>query len=672
MAVLQMQKLYICALKSNRKQLLEDLQRRGLVQIEASGEEDPLFQRMDTAPMRTGYEKRARTAEDALKVLDQYAPEKRGMLDSLNGKTEISLADYEKNVKQQEQSLSIASHILALQKKLTESRAQQSRLLASRESLVPWMRLDLPLDARGTKTTAILLGALPGQWTLEQLQSALAEDAPGLEAFDLEILGSDPTQTCIFAACLRADSGQMEDALRKNGFARPSVQSSLTPSAYDEKLRKKYEESLSEEQALLSELASLSTERGRLRFLSDYYTMRADKYRVLGQLLQSRHVFFITGYIPKQNAARLKSHLEDAYCCTAELEDIPADESAPVLLRNNGFSAPTEGVVTSYGLPHKGEIDPTGIMAVFYYFFFGLMLSDAGYGILMTVGCFIFLKKYPRMAQGLKNMLTMFMYCGISTTFWGIMFGGYFGDVIPVVARTFFHTELTIPAVWFVPLDDPMRLLMFSFLFGIIHLFTGLAIKGFLLIRDRKYMDCLCEVGFWYMLLIGLILMLLPSDMFASMAGVTLIFPAWLNLLAKILAITGALGIVLMTGRRRKNFGLRLALGAYELYGATSWLSDVLSYSRLLALGLATGVIASVINTMGAMAGGGVIGAIAFVLIFLVGHTLNLAINLLGAYVHTNRLQYVEFFGKFYEGGGDEFHPFSADSSKYFKIKEEN
>ena len=166
MAVLQMQKLYICALKSNRKQILEDLQRRGLVQIEASGEEDPLFQRMDTAPMRTGYEKRARTAEDALKVLDQYAPEKRGMLDSLNGKTEISLADYEKNVKQQEQSLSIASHILALQKKLTESRAQQSRLLASRESLVPWMRLDLPLDARGTRTTAILLGALPGQWSL--------------------------------------------------------------------------------------------------------------------------------------------------------------------------------------------------------------------------------------------------------------------------------------------------------------------------------------------------------------------------------------------------------------------------------------------------------------------------------------------------------------------------
>ena len=174
------------------------------------------------------------------------------------------------------------------------------------------------------------------------------------------------------------------------------------------------------------------------------------------------------------------------------------------------------------------------------------------------------------------------------------------------------------------------------------------------------------------MMLIGLILMLLPSDMFASMASVTLVFPPWLNLLSKILAAVGAVGIVLMTGRRRKNFGLRLALGAYELYGVTSWLSDVLSYSRLLALGLATGVIASVINTMGAMVGSGVVGMIAFIFIFLVGHTLNLAINLLGAYVHTNRLQYVEFFGKFYEGGSEGFHPFSASSSKYFNIKEEN
>lgn len=175
-------------------------------------------------------------------------------------------------------------------------------------------------------------------------------------------------------------------------------------------------------------------------------------------------------------------------------------------------------------------------------------------------------------------------------------------------------------------------------------------------------MDFFCDVVLWYALLIGLILPLIPTDIFASIMGSKVVFPAALNTLAKVLAIIGALGLVLMSGRANKNPALRIALGAYDLYNITGWLSDVLSYSRLLALGLATGVIASVINQMASMAGNGIVGAIIFILIFIVGHTLNLAINLLGAYVHTNRLQFVEFFGKFYEGGGKAFHPFEADT----------
>ena len=192
-----------------------------------------------------------------------------------------------------------------------------------------------------------------------------------------------------------------------------------------------------------------------------------------------------------------------------------------MLLKNNGFAKPTESVVESYGLPGRGEIDPTAVMAFFYYFFFGMMLSDAGYGIVMTVGCLLARKKFPHMEEGLRRMLTMFLYCGISTTIWGILFGGYFGDVIPIAAETFFHREVTVPALWFAPLDDPMRLLLFSLLFGLLHLFAGLAVKAYLLLRERKYMDCVCEVGFWYMLLTGLILMLLPSKIFASMAGIS-------------------------------------------------------------------------------------------------------------------------------------------------------
>ena len=164
--------------------------------------------------------------------------------------------------------------------------------------------------------------------------------------------------------------------------------------------------------------------------------------------------------------------------------------------------------------------------------------------------------------------------------------------------------------------------------------------------------------------------MLLPSDIFASIAQTQIVFPAVVNTLAKVLAIAGAVGIVLMSGRSSKNPGIRIALGAYDLYNVTGWLSDALSYSRLLALGLATGVIASVINQMGSMMPNNIFGIIGFVVIFIVGHLLNLAINLLGAYVHTNRLQFVEFFGKFYEGGGRPFNPFKTNT-KYTDIKEE-
>ena len=227
-----------------------------------------------------------------------------------------------------------------------------------------------------------------------------------------------------------------------------------------------------------------------------------------------------------------------------------------------------------------------------------------------------------------------------------------------------------MPALWFIPLNDPMKLLVYSLLFGVIHLFVGLGIKGYLCLKDKKYMDFFCDVVLWFMLLAGLILMLLPSDIFASIAQTEIVFPPVLNRTAQILAAAGAIGIVLMSGRGNRNPALRLALGAYDLYNITGWLSDVLSYSRLLALGLATGVIASVINQMGSMLPDNIIGVVFFILIFLVGHAMNLAINLLGAYVHTNRLQFVEFFGKFYEGGGRPFSPFK-ENTKYTEVKEE-
>ena len=419
--------------------------------------------------------------------------------------------------------------------------------------------------------------------------------------------------------------------------------------------------------SLKNEIRSYSGARNAIKFMADYYAMRADKYRALSNLSQSKSTFVIEGYVPTDEAAQLAAVLEHKYNAAAEISE--ADDDAPVQFKNPYLTEPVEGVVRTFAMPTKEEIDPTSIMAVFYYVLFGMMLSDAAYGFIISLGCGLALKKIKSMEDSMKKTLRMFMYCGISTMFWGIMFGSFFGDAVAVVSRTFFGTEVTIPPLWFEPVKEPMRLLMFSFLLGLIHLFTALGIKMYQCIKAKDYWSVWSDCVFWYMLVGGGVVYLFHVDMFLSMAGIEGKLPdLWANA-AAIVAGIGALGIVLFTARSG-GFGKRLAKGAYALYGATGWLSDILSYSRLLALGLATGVIATVFNKMGSMFGGGVIGAVIFAIVFVIGHALNIGINLLGAYVHTNRLQFVEFFGKFYEGGGREYMPFGA-KTKYYKFREE-
>ncbi|MGI6275312.1 MAG: V-type ATP synthase subunit I [Acutalibacteraceae bacterium] len=670
MAVMPMQRIGIYALKSRRKPILELIQRRGVVEIHAEKAEDAVFRQTDTAPAKARFENNTSTLQAALEALDKLEPEKKSLLAPLEGRTPIPLSRYEETAGAAGKTLRAASRVNALWKKCADDRAEILRLEAQIRMLEPWSRLDISMRTTGTASTAAFIGSFPAEYTEEALKAEIARGAPEIDGVAVEVLSAGTQQTCAFLLCHASNGAKLEAFLRSIGFTYPADRSKKPPQARMQDLNARIEKLRAEIDGAEAEIRTYAALRGAMQYTIDYFSMRIEKYDVLGRLWQSPHVFVITGYIPAESAPALEKELTEKFEAYVELETPAEDEDVPVKLKNNAFAAPVEGVLESYSMPGRKEIDPSTLMAVFYYFLFGMMLSDAGYGLLMVIGCGIALAKFKNMEESLRKFLKMFLYCGISTVFWGAMFGSFFGDAVTVIGKTFFNVDIAIPALWFTPLNEPMRLLLFSFLIGVIHLFAGLGAQFYQLARQGLWKDAIFDVVFWYMLVGGGILYLLSMQMFADMVSLGFTLPAAVGTAGAIAAGIGAVGIVLTAGRESRSPFKRLLKGLYGLYGVSSYLSDILSYSRLLALGLATGVIASVFNQMGAMLGNSPAGVAVFVFAFLVGHTLNLGINVLGAYVHTNRLQFVEFFGKFFEGGSRKFNPFSA-KTKYFKITEE-
>ncbi|MDF2608697.1 MAG: hypothetical protein K0R92_171 [Lachnospiraceae bacterium] len=668
MAVLQMQRISITGLKKDRKQVLELIQRRGVIEIADSIEEDSVFQKRDASAAKSVLEKNTAAAREALEILESYAEEKKGLLDMLNGREELATEDYNAFSPKHDEVLRIAKRIVMLAKEIAENNAEILRLGTQIEMLSPWISLDIPMNFKGTKYTSSFIGVLPQSWTLESIYEKLAEQTP----LNVDVISTSEEQTCVFILCARDNADSVSEVLRSMGFSHPNTIYEKAPKEQLEALETLIEQSNSEIKTAKDEIISYQKDRNDIRFLHDYDSMRAEKYEVISRLLQSKKVFVLTGYIPEIESQSLSKDLNQRFDIAVEFENPSEEDDVPVILHNNGFSSPLEGIIESYSLPGKTDIDPTTAMSFFYYFLFGLMLSDAGYGAIITGACAFGLIKFKgKLEYSMKQTLKMYLFGGISTIFWGVMFGSYFGNIVDAVSGTFFGNTLTIPPLWFFPVNQPMRMLAFSMLIGIIHLITGLFLKFYMSIKQKEYAVAFFDVLFWIIIVLSSIVVAVSTDMVKDLLGLTFEIPAIISSVAGYLAIASAIGIILTNGRDSKNPVLRVFKGLYALYGITSYLSDILSYSRLLALGLATGIIATVINQMASMVGGGfgIIGIVLFIVIEIFGHSLNLAINALGTYVHTNRLQYVEFFGKFFEGGGRMFKPFMGHT-KYYKFEE--
>lgn len=670
MAILPMKRIHIYALLKDQRSILSKLQQLGSVHIENLSE-DEFFVKKSTIDDLVKTEREMAMVDEAIEVLDSYDPEKTSLFDSLKGRQELTLAEYEVLAKKQREFKETAERIINLNRHIAESIAEMQRIQVQIDALAPWSKLDVPLQFQGTRFSTAFIGTLPGEYSLEQLLTEMSNLIPDVETIHAEIINKSKDQTCIFILCHKTDASAVDTALRTIGFARPPVSSSsLSPAEQSAELENRLKALEKEVEESKAEIAGYSNDRNSLKFLYDWLALEYERLKTEAYLVESRRVLIISGFVPEREVNRVVKELKDNFIVHLEVEDPGPEEHVPVLLENNKFAEPMEGVLASFSYPGKGEIDPSAIMSFFYYILFGLMLSDAAYGLIMAVGCGICLWRFPKMENSMRKTLRMFFFCGLSTVFWGALFGSWFGDAVTVISTTFFNKPFSIKPIWFEPMKDPMRMLVFSMVVGIIHLFAGLAANIIQNVKAKKYLDAFYDAVLWYLLVGGLLVFALSSQRFVEILNLDFIIPASVGKAASIVAAAAAVGIVLTAGRESRNWFKRIAKGLYGLYNLSGYLSDILSYSRLLALGLATGVIATVINQMGAMGGRTIGGAILFIIVFLVGHSVNIGINLLGAYVHTNRLSFVEFFGKFYEGGGSEFTPLGVHT-KYYKLKEE-
>ena len=656
-----MNRLSVVGLEENRDKVLKKLQELGVVQIDDPTEKllddewAGLVRRDGDDDRLSRIEARMASVEQAIDAVTRFAntPDKGGGL--FASREKLSRSEYEDKVSNEVRSSLRVKEVISTWDKWNDFQTQLNTIESQLASLVPWSSYELPLDLEHTDHVRVFVGTLPVTSDAEAVRREIAQVS---DASDFEIVSADQDQIYVSAMCMSEDEDAVLEVLKAHGFGFAVFKNMFgTAQQNTENLKEDAKFAREEQKKLEEKLASYGKFKDDLRYYYDNLSIRRERAIARNRLLRTDTAFTFDGWFPEESGAAVRKVLDSAGC-EYEIRPPEKDEETPVLLRNNSFVLPLESITEMYALPRSTELDPTPFFTIFYIIFFGMMFADIGYGILLFLLTFIILKKSKPEGSAFKLLKTL-MYCGISTAIWGVLFGGFFGNLISVVSRTFFGHEIALKPLWIDPLKEPMFLLAVSCIFGVIHLFVGMGLKAYMQIKDGNMFGAVQDVFAWYLFIIGAGLALFGGDIFGPAAGKVGI----------VLLIIGAVLIVGCQAIAGKGVGkLR---GLYDLYGCTSYLSDILSYSRLLALGLASAVIAQVFNEFGALFGRGFIGAIAFIIVAMIGHVMNFAINALGSFVHTSRLQYVEFFGKFYEGGGVAFDPLTQ-KTKYIKIVEED
>ena len=629
-----MKHLRLLGMESEREALLKAMQDMECVEISSiDGSEEALksgFAKPDDKALMSAQEA-SRAYRTALASLDRFAPEKKGMFRKRQGVSRAAFFSAES----EENARTAAETINKDTRRLGEIESERTKNEALRATLAPWLTVDAPLGG-ADGALAVFFGTAGLNVTDDALK-ALADSLDGLLTW--QQASSDRSLRYLLVMCHGSVKERALSALRDLGFSTVSFRGMTgTAKENDKALAENLATLEKERQEIEQRIAGLGGKREALLEASDRAAIALRREEAKSRLVGTDKVFLLEGWLPADRCAEIEKTLKP-FTCAIETREPTEDEypQVPVQLKNNKLTQPLNMVTEMYSLPAYGTLDPNPLMAPFFILFYGIMMADMGYGLLMMIASVIISKKYrPKGMSG--ELFSLLGLCGISTFIMGALTGGFFGDFLTqLVAIVSPGTVFALPKL-FDPLDNLTMILIGSMALGMVQIVTGMAISLIEKCKRKKFLDAFFEEITWWIVFIGIALLALGKGAAVLYVGCALV------LLGPIVQGKG-------WGKLTGVFG--------SLYNhVTGYFGDILSYTRLMALMLAGSVIAQVFNMLAAMPG----NVIAFIIISMLGNAMNFGLNLLGCYVHDLRLQCLEFFNKFYVDGGKPFRPMTLDT----------
>ena len=655
MAIVKMSKFDLVVFAEQRAKVLKKLQKFkevNFVDIELHDENGELSK--DAVEGVTKYvnneelthiDERLYQLSNAISLIKKYDERKTRLRDVIHGNENYTFDELAKKALTYDWK-KVSSELNKIGTQYSQIKSEISKKYMRYDEIDLWERLDVnPKELKNLKKVNTFLGTVPIKLKGTFIDGISELDKTYYE--ELKIV-KDEVYYLVISSIDESEKEKLAEVFRNSSFTVENLDIDAVPQDYKNGLQKEISELKKEKRRLKAQIKTYSEDLTDLQAVYEY--MQNKKLRIVEseKLAQTENTILIKGWIPTEKVSEfekvIKDEAGDNYYLTFADAD-KDDATVPIKLKNGKVASTFENLTGMYAYPRYNEIDPTPLFTPFYILFFGMMGADVGYGLVLLLAT-MFVLKVVNLSSQMRKSIKFFFYLSFSVIFWGLLYGSYFGA--------------TIPGMW--RLVDPASqyndLLIGSILFGVVHIFVGLAIKAYMLIRDGKSLEAVYDVLFWYMALIGGMLFLIFKLM--NLSAVVANVSMWVM-------IAGMAGIVLTGGREAKGVGAKLGGGLYSLYGISSYVGDFVSYSRLMALGLSGGFIASAINMIAGMISGSWVGMIFIPVILIAGHLFNMFLSFLGAYVHTSRLMYVEYFGKFYEGGGKPFKDFRTEN-KYINL----